>query len=73
MPLPWQLFSGLMINVFAFHSLNCSRNAFRSEGNNHVGGKKLYSSGKYFCIANRFLANKFFLARAYILGKWFVL
>ena len=69
MPLPWQLASGLMIKVLAFLTLNYSLKLFKSDGSTQVFGKKLNSFGKYFCMAIKFFASKFFLARAYMPGK----
>ena len=61
------------MNVFAFLTLNYSLKLLRSDGSSQVFGKKLNSFGNCFCIAIKFLASKFFLASAYIPGKWLVL
>ena len=61
------------MNVFAFLTLNYSLKLLRSDGSSQVLGKKLYSFGNCFYIAIKFLASKFFLANAYIPGKWLVL
>ena len=40
-----------------------------SYGRRYVFGKKLKSFGKYFCMAIKFFASRFFLAKAYMPGK----
>lgn len=72
-PLPWQLASGLTMNVkfflfFSAYALNYDL----YEGNIHVKGKKSYSVWNFFLIFIRFLPKWFFLDKQNIPGKWLI-
>lgn len=74
-PLPWQLASGLHINVWAFPYCLLSWYSFNSVysvGRLQVMGKKSYSSGNFFRNYIKLLPRKFFLDKIYIPGKWLI-
>lgn len=75
MPLPWDRHSGLTMKVRAFPLAFPSKyvlSSWYSTGSIQVKGKKSNSSGNFFLMRMRPLPSKFFLARLYMPGKWFI-